>query len=880
MAKLSLRHLYKVYPNGVKAVNDFSMEIDDKEFIVFVGPSGCGKSTTLRMIAGLEEITAGELFIGDNLVNHTEPKDRDIAMVFQNYALYPHMTVYENLAFGLQLRHVPQAEIHQKVLWAANILKLSDLLERKPKALSGGQRQRVSLGRAILRTPKVFLLDEPLSNLDAKLRTEMRAEIAKLHQKLATTFIYVTHDQVEAMTMGTKIVVMNLGYIQQIDTPKNLYDYPDNKFVAGFIGTPQMNFFHAVLKREGNIVKIKLDGADKELEMPFAKLLKVRHKYLEGNTKVVLGLRCENLSVDPTFLASTENHLKVRISHFEELGNETLIYGDLDMNGDGLSDSDTRVIVKQYGGTHESRIGDIIDVAFDLDKAHFFDMNTEKTIAPRIPGENAFDCDIKDGIANFLGFNVKLPPAIHAENNPDALLVIPTDALFVGGNDIRAEVISNEFIKNTHIVHLGACGRAFFMLADRDYSIGEMLELGIDMKRISIEDSNQKTIISAMREYDTFHGIYSDSNNMNRSAACFETYLKTQKAKEIKALESKMHRETARYTVQNSQLKLIKSEYAQKRSEILGEKSYRLGTESLGKEGRKQVETEAKVKTAQAKKEYDEKVSEFRKAKAAYDKLSESEKAERLNKQAEIKTEYAEKFAAVNNKYANLISSVRKSTANIRALLNEADSRKAREAEALIKKLKAEQIKALAEKEQAYNASIERAKADIATKTGAEKDKAALLYKEALRQKKDGMQNLRNEQTAAVDEIMFRSKNFAACINGLPMLTSLDVNKKIVKGLGARLFTSRYRFELPHDAYKVSESGIGTDMNMDMSMGIKAVVEETVDYGRDLYAKCLLYGESIFVKVDKPYEKGTELTLGMDISKARIYEDEFDIRLV
>ena len=204
MSNLSLRHIYKVYPNGVKAVNDFNMEIEDQEFIVFVGPSGCGKSTTLRMIAGLEEITAGELYIGDSFVNRVEPKDRDIAMVFQNYALYPHMTVYENLAFGLKLRHVPHAEIHRRVLWAAKILKLEEYLERKPKALSGGQRQRVSLGRAILRTPKVFLLDEPLSNLDAKLRTEMRAEIAKLHNEIKTTFIYVTHDQVEAMTMGTR----------------------------------------------------------------------------------------------------------------------------------------------------------------------------------------------------------------------------------------------------------------------------------------------------------------------------------------------------------------------------------------------------------------------------------------------------------------------------------------------------------------------------------------------------------------------------------------------------------------------------------------------------------------------------------------------------
>ncbi len=240
MANLKLSHIYKVYDNGHKAVNDFSIDIADREFIVFVGPSGCGKSTTLRMIAGLETITAGDLFIDDVLVNDMEPKDRDIAMVFQSYALYPHMTVYENMAFGLRNRKMPEQEIKERVLKAAKMLDIEDYLERKPKEMSGGQRQRVALGRALVRNPKAFLLDEPLSNLDAKLRATMRTEITALHKSLKTTFIYVTHDQVEAMTMGTRIVVMKLGYVQQIDTPMNLYNEPYNKFVAGFIGTPQM----------------------------------------------------------------------------------------------------------------------------------------------------------------------------------------------------------------------------------------------------------------------------------------------------------------------------------------------------------------------------------------------------------------------------------------------------------------------------------------------------------------------------------------------------------------------------------------------------------------------------------------------------------------
>ena len=260
MASISLKGIYKIYPGDVTAVSDFNLEIEDKEFIILVGPSGCGKSTTLRMIAGLEEISKGELYIGDRLVNDVPPKDRDIAMVFQNYALYPHMTVYKNMAFGLELRKTPKDEIDKRVREAARVLDIEHLLDRKPKALSGGQRQRVALGRAMVRNPAVFLLDEPLSNLDAKLRTSMRTEIIKLHQKLGTTFIYVTHDQTEAMTMGDRIVVMKDGLIQQVDTPQNLYDYPCNMFVGGFIGSPQMNFLDATLVKEGSNYYVDLGG--------------------------------------------------------------------------------------------------------------------------------------------------------------------------------------------------------------------------------------------------------------------------------------------------------------------------------------------------------------------------------------------------------------------------------------------------------------------------------------------------------------------------------------------------------------------------------------------------------------------------------------------
>ncbi|HEY8804899.1 MAG TPA: sn-glycerol-3-phosphate ABC transporter ATP-binding protein UgpC, partial [Clostridium sp.] len=296
MANLSLRHIIKVYDKSVTAVKDFNLEIEDKEFVVFVGPSGCGKSTVLRMIAGLEEITKGELYIAGELKNDVSPKDRDIAMVFQNYALYPHMTVYDNMAFGLKLRRIPKNEIATKVNEAAKILGIQPLLDRKPKALSGGQRQRVAMGRAIVREPKVFLMDEPLSNLDAKLRVQMRSEISKLYMKLQTTFIYVTHDQTEAMTLGTKIVVMNDGVIQQIDTPQNLYEHPKNVFVAGFIGSPQMNLTNTKISEKDGKVVINFEDSSIQINSEDSVIL--REKGYIGKD-IIIGIRPENINDDP-----------------------------------------------------------------------------------------------------------------------------------------------------------------------------------------------------------------------------------------------------------------------------------------------------------------------------------------------------------------------------------------------------------------------------------------------------------------------------------------------------------------------------------------------------------------------------------------------------
>ena len=368
MASLSLRGIYKKYPGGFVAVKDVNLEITDKEFIILVGPSGCGKSTTLRMIAGLEEISEGELYIGDRLVNDIAPKDRDIAMVFQNYALYPHMTVYDNMAFGLKLRKVPKNEIDKMVKEAAKILDLTKLLDRKPKALSGGQRQRVAMGRAIVRNPKVFLMDEPLSNLDAKLRVQMRIEIAKLHQRLGTTIIYVTHDQTEAMTLGTRIVVMKDGVIQQVDTPQNLYEKPQNLFVAGFMGSPQMNFLDATVEVKGETAYLKI--SDLSIPLPPAKSKKVIEGGYDGKV-VTFGIRPEDIYDSQMMIeAKSESTFETTIRVYELLGAEVFLYFDLE----------EFPMTARVDPRTTARPGDVVKFAIDVEKIHVFDKETEMII--------------------------------------------------------------------------------------------------------------------------------------------------------------------------------------------------------------------------------------------------------------------------------------------------------------------------------------------------------------------------------------------------------------------------------------------------------------------------------------------------------------------
>jgi len=374
VASVTFDHVYKRY-GDVTVVSDLNIAVEDKEFLVFVGPSGCGKSTSLRMLAGLEEISDGQILIGDRVVNNVAPKDRDVAMVFQSYALYPHMTVYDNMAFGLKLRKTPKKIIDERVQEAARELGIDHLLDRRPRQLSGGQRQRVAVGRAIVREPAVFLMDEPLSNLDAKLRVEARSFISKLHQRLETTFIYVTHDQVEAMTMGTRICVLNAGQLQQIDSPYNLYHNPRNVFVAGFIGSPSMNFFDATLKPDGD--NLQVDTGAFTLRIPASKAGPYKS---HAGSEVILGVRPEDIH-DTNYLPQgiTPANVDANVEVIEQMGNEMIIY--LESNG--------RSFIARTDPRTDAQVGGGLGVTFNLDNVHIFDKNTELSLAYESKQEEA-----------------------------------------------------------------------------------------------------------------------------------------------------------------------------------------------------------------------------------------------------------------------------------------------------------------------------------------------------------------------------------------------------------------------------------------------------------------------------------------------------------
>ena len=493
MADVTLKHVFKVYDGGVRAVSDFDLEIKDKEFVVFVGPSGCGKSTTLRMIAGLEEITAGQLYIDGELMNEVEPKNRDIAMVFQSYALYPHMTVYENMAFGLKLRHVPKDEIDQRVKAAAEILEISELLSRKPKALSGGQRQRVALGRTIVRDPKVFLLDEPLSNLDAKLRVAMRSEITKLHDKLQTTFIYVTHDQTEAMTMGNRIVVMKDGFVQQVDTPITLFEDPSNLFVATFLGSPQMNIVDAELFMDGKTLKAKLNDVDgMVVTFPEVKAKQLANKKYIGQ-KVLLGIR-------PEHVIPNQGNLNAFIEVVEHLGDESILYTKMENRKEQF------IIKIPFNSKIHSN--EAVNVEFNMEHVYLFDHETHKAIMG-IPAEDEIPAMVKDGVIHVGEQAVVLDPdfvshLLDEAFNVDINLAIKPDYISLeevaNSLKITAKLEFVEQKTDYQAVYFSLKGvEGYFAMKMRNYekvNLGKEVDLYLPYQRIKLYNLDHNKINS------------------------------------------------------------------------------------------------------------------------------------------------------------------------------------------------------------------------------------------------------------------------------------------------------------------------------------------------------------------------------------------------
>lgn len=506
MASLKFEHIYKVYEGGVKAVSDLNLEIKDNEFVVFVGPSGCGKSTTLRMIAGLEEITSGNLYIDDKIVNDVSPKDRDITMVFQNYALYPHMTVYDNMAFGLKMAKVPKDEIKKRIENAAEILGLTPYLSRKPKALSGGQRQRVALGRSIVREPKVFLLDEPLSNLDAKLRVSMRSEITKLHRRLKTTFVYVTHDQTEAMTMGTIIVVMRNGVVQQVDTPSNLYDHPANVFVASFLGSPQMNLFNAKLLKEGNKYVGVINKNDSTFKVHIHdNTIHQLISYSYIGKDIILGIRPEEIF---EVNEDDEDAVPVIIDVIEKLGSEIICYTQIE-------NTDIPLVVK-LDGRKEVKEGDKIFVQFHTRHVHLFDKDNERRISG-ISSENYIKSkiDYDKGVVSFANVNIKLNeedknkvlPEFRGSN--DILIKIPTNAfkLEKGKDDdliLDAKIEIVEQSKEQSLLYVSLTHKKSYIAVKfnkGEYKEGEKIKLYIPLENITLYDENLKNRIVSRFEF-------------------------------------------------------------------------------------------------------------------------------------------------------------------------------------------------------------------------------------------------------------------------------------------------------------------------------------------------------------------------------------------
>ena len=848
MAGLKLEHIYKVYPNGTKAVSDFTMNIEDQEFIVFVGPSGCGKSTTLRMIAGLEDISAGELYIDGKIVNEVEPKERDIAMVFQNYALYPHMTVYENMAFGLKLRHVPNEVIHEKVLWAANILGLTEQLDRKPRAMSGGQRQRVALGRAILRNPKVMLLDEPLSNLDAKLRAQMRSEISKLHEELKTTFIYVTHDQVEAMTLGTRVVVMKLGKIMQVDTPKNLYDYPENLFVATFIGTPQMNIFVATLTRNGNEIEINVENSESVIKVPHSLLSRVQHQYFDGKSKVYVGIRCENISLDPEVVAKSKTLIDLKISHFEELGSETLIYADLDMNDNSIIDSKNRIIISGTSNYGLKR-GQIVKAHLDMNKVHMFDYKTEMTINPRIPQDNLFISRIEGRELSFAGYTSSIPNAIQLENGTYDM-IIPSDAvkLVETGEGSRVKINKVEKINGLNVIYIQLEDRILFVVSETEIDENKEYYLDIDFTRITFK-KEQAVVQPAISFYDKVDSIFLNHISVRQFVG-----------DEYDNIVEKRVREVEEYY--EPILKKLEEDYIAAIEESKNINSEEINTKNapIIEAKRKDVEEQIKILTQNFKKalneatkihkELNQKIEE--EVKAIYDKIYNDE------------ISAFEAFKAINKDhevYVRRLEELREFKANHKLERNNEISKKLN-LEAIRYETEVNNLKATLKREKE---NLQRELKSLIEDCKNEANPVKKLTKDY----KNEVKRIRKEYEEKLNyaKILFFFK-----VNDLIILSSDEISHKMIQGLGIKVFTKQYIIEIPHDAYYLDDNGLELE------------VREILDYGSHKFLKCVYHApdfdKDIYVEINDSIPTDQKIIkVRFNIDNIHITEKAMDIKI-
>lgn len=848
MANLKLEHIYKVYPNGTKAVNDISLDIKDGEFIVFVGPSGCGKSTTLRMIAGLEDITAGELYIDADIVNDMEPKDRDIAMVFQNYALYPHMTVYENLAFGLKLRHIPDDQIQEKILWAADILGLKEYLDRKPRNMSGGQRQRVALGRAILRNPRVMLLDEPLSNLDAKLRTQMRTEIAKLHQRLKTTFIYVTHDQTEAMTLGNRVVVMKSGRIQQVDTPKNLYNFPANRFVAGFIGTPQMNFFDVTLLREEDTVKIHFAINQQDIEVPYNQLIKVLPSYLDGKKPITMGVRCEHVRIVDE---KAPGAIKVKVSHFEELGSEALIYASLDLNASSVDAKDGQIIakVKEVGAIQPD---EEIYVACDMDATYYFDKETENTILPRIPEYNSLTASIRNNKLLVLGSSLNLPDALLSADVRNAELRVPNDAFLIGQAGIKAKVIKVEHIGDKKLAHLEADGRIFFSLVDTDYNEGADLDVALDFTRVTLIYQGQE-IFSPIGEFDSLAASFYNYQTViaKDEDPNFVQFRQDKINAAANFMDAKIELENRSY--ETTKAELASHNLDQERADAekkLAELISRNNTEVVriktsSKEEQKRLTSEFKAAKAKAKAENDALFAEKkRREEAEFKAFRENNKdKDSLKRRSDEYHIFKDSYQTEKENTLNL--QVNGLTMNFESKIAALKAQSRRQIDLLNKEIK--DMKAQVKEANDPPKSLEKKHAEVLSSLEEEKENAM---------RRAGM--------------VF----FFQFAGGYYSMATDIISNKLIQGLGTRVFSKEFRVDMPHDAYVESTK----------SNAFTLTVEGNLDYGNVYFIRCKYTDDTgneqfVFLKSDRERKIGEQIRVDFQIAKSQITETEMNIRL-